>query len=440
MYLKGYDNVVQVDANDQPILDAAGNKIRLEEAPNLKVKLQDAGMWSEACAQIFFTLSICIGVMVSYSSYNPVDAPIIANGFAVSLCNSGFSFFAGFAVFSTVGYLIGMNSPVQDKVSSIALAFVAYPAAVETMPGANFWTLLLSVTLFTLGIDSAFAMVEGTVTVVQETKIGKKMSKVVIATMLCVIGAIFSTFFCFNWGFTFFDIIDHYLNVYLVLLMGILQSVSIGWYFCQDQSMEKSRPASLVLMIMYFGLMIPLAWLCYFAFPEQSWVGLPVIWIWNILAIILSALIAKFVSKCTFAEWYNEIFFSGVKPIAAHMIARNQTKQWTCTEKLFEFWWCFSIKYVFPWAMYWLIVMTVQKDTTYPYYGKYYGGWQFIGILFPLAGIILFLIPLIFNRAAGGKEFKDAFDIKKAVRRDHSPNAVEPMRETPAKEVEMEQE
>jgi NSS family neurotransmitter:Na+ symporter len=69
-------------------------------------------MWSEACAQIFFTLSICIGVMVSYASYNPVDAPIISNGFAVSLCNSGFSFFAGFAVFSTIGYLIGMNSPV----------------------------------------------------------------------------------------------------------------------------------------------------------------------------------------------------------------------------------------------------------------------------------------------------------------------------------------
>jgi hypothetical protein len=100
-----------------------------------------------------------------------------------------------------------------------------------------------------------------------------------------------------------------------------------------------------------------------------------VIWCWNILAIVLSALIAKFVSKCTFTEWYNDVFFAGVKPIAAHMIALNQNKQWTCTEKVFEFWWCFSIKYVFPWAMYWLIVMTVQKDTTYPYYGEYYGGW-----------------------------------------------------------------
>jgi SNF family Na+-dependent transporter len=94
MYLKGYEN-------DQP--------------PNIREKLSDAGMWSEACAQIFFTLSICIGVMVSYASYNPVDAPIISNGFAVSLCNSGFSFFAGFAVFSTIGYLIGMNSPVRTR-------------------------------------------------------------------------------------------------------------------------------------------------------------------------------------------------------------------------------------------------------------------------------------------------------------------------------------
>merc|ERR1712216_119773 len=46
MYLKGYEN-------DSP--------------PDIQAKLSDAGMWSDACAQIFFTLSICIGVMISYA-------------------------------------------------------------------------------------------------------------------------------------------------------------------------------------------------------------------------------------------------------------------------------------------------------------------------------------------------------------------------------------
>jgi len=50
--------------------------------------------------------------------------------------------------------------------------------------------------------------------------------------------------------------------------------------------------------------------------------------------------------------------------------------------------------------------------------------------------LILFFIPLIFNRAPGNNEFKELFDIKKAVRRDHSPNAVEPIKETPVKDME----
>jgi NSS family neurotransmitter:Na+ symporter len=123
-------------------------------------------MWAEACAQIFFSLGVCWGVMVSYASYNPKNAPIIKNTLTVAACNSSFSFLAGFAVFATVGYLKGLGSPVADKTSSIGLAFVAYPAAIETLPGTNFWILMLSGTLFTLGIDSAFSIVEATVTVI----------------------------------------------------------------------------------------------------------------------------------------------------------------------------------------------------------------------------------------------------------------------------------
>jgi SNF family Na+-dependent transporter len=171
-------------------------------------------------------------------------------------------------VFSTVGYLYGLKSVVAGKVSSIGLAFVAYPAAIETMPAANFWTLLLSVTLFTLGIDSAFAMVEASATVVQDSRLGKYLSKFVIAFILCVFGSMLSTIFCFNWGFTFFDVVDHYLNVYLVLLMGILQSVCATWCHCFYDAKKKSIGATLVLIIGYYGAMIPLAWLCYFAFPE----------------------------------------------------------------------------------------------------------------------------------------------------------------------------
>ncbi len=171
--------------------------------------------------------------MISYASYNPDNQPIITNSIYVAGGNSCFSFIAGFAVFGVVGYLNEIESPVSDKLSSNGLAFVAYPAAIDTMPGANFWTLVLASCLFLLGIDSAFSFIEGASTVVCDTKWARdrRYSKFCIAATLCTIGATGSTLFCFNWGFVFFDVVDYYLMVYLVLLMAILQAVACAWYY-----------------------------------------------------------------------------------------------------------------------------------------------------------------------------------------------------------------
>ena len=136
--------------------------------PNVREKLGQPAMWSEACAQIFFSLGVCMGIMIPYASYNPKDSPVVKNAFAVAISNCSFSFFAGFGVFSIVGYLKGMGSVVADKISGLGLAFIAYPVALDTLPGANFWTLMFAVTLFTLGIDSSFAMVEGVVTLLAD--------------------------------------------------------------------------------------------------------------------------------------------------------------------------------------------------------------------------------------------------------------------------------
>ena len=46
------------------------------------------------------------------------------------------------------------------------LAFVAFPEGLAMMPVAPFWAVLFFLMLFTLGVDSQFAMVETVVTAV----------------------------------------------------------------------------------------------------------------------------------------------------------------------------------------------------------------------------------------------------------------------------------
>lgn len=138
--------------------------------------------------------------------------------------------------------------------------------------------------------------------------------------------------------------------------------------------MKKSKAAALILIISYFGMLIPLAWLSYFAFPDYSWVGLIVFWVWVVMMWGVSALVAVYSTKITLKEWYQEVFFSGVRPIAMHALDITRSPLHWFTARFFEFWWCACIKYIFPWAIYWLLVMTVQNDTE-NLYGSYHWGW-----------------------------------------------------------------
>jgi len=234
---------------------------------------------------------------------------------------------------------------------------------------------------------------------------------VLIATILCVFGACCSTIFCSNWGFTYFDVVDHYLNVYLVLLMGILQSVAVAWFHCIEDAMKISKASTLVLVISYFGVLTILPWLAYFVFPNESWISIPAFWGFMLIMILVSFLIAKLgPAKACFKTWYDEILFSGVRPIAYHCMRVAESPMSPFMRGFFNLWWCVSIKYVFPWAMYVLVIMTIKKDAYEPY-GEYHYGWQILGAIMPLAGLIVFFIPICFAKGPSDGSFKAEFAI-----------------------------
>ena len=376
MYLKGYDE--------------EGNP------PDIGEKLSDGKMWAKACGQIFFSLGICMGTMTSYSSFNPIDKPIIGDGFKIAFINAGISFFAGFAVFSTVGYLIGQGSPVADETASIGLAFVAYPAAIETMPAPNLWAFILSVTLFTLGIDSSFSMLEACATVMQDATFFGKWPRKLIALVLVILGAFCSIFFCFNWGFTFFDVVDNYLNVYLMLVLGILETMGVGWVYEAGEIFKKGRNYSLSMLILicgYWGPVVLVPALSIFIEGDNNWVGLLIFWPWMIGVFVASWL----VSKLPFRVWRSNVMFCGVRKLSRHMTKLSKVKgdtQQYWWEDVFEYWWGFMVKFWVPFALSFLVLFSLKADLDEKY-GDYHMFWQCCGFVFPIAGLIVFISAFI---------------------------------------------
>ena len=67
--------------------------------------LANPDVWVAAYGQIFFSLSIGFGIMVTYSSYLKPKTDLTGSGAVVGFANSGFELLAGIGVFAALGFM-----------------------------------------------------------------------------------------------------------------------------------------------------------------------------------------------------------------------------------------------------------------------------------------------------------------------------------------------
>lgn len=205
--------------------------------PNFSALL-DAEIWLAAASQIFFTLSLGFGIMIAYASYNEEGQDITGDALITSLSNSAISLFAGFVVFSILGYMATTTGVgVEDVVASgPGLAFVVFPKALSLMPGAWFFAVLFFVTLLSLGIDSAFSLVEAVNTVFADR--AKKPMLKQISFCVCSVCFLLGILFTTRAGLYFLDVIDHFITSFGLVLVGIFECLVIGWVYGADRLRE----------------------------------------------------------------------------------------------------------------------------------------------------------------------------------------------------------
>jgi NSS family neurotransmitter:Na+ symporter len=190
-------------------------------------------VWLGAYGQIFFSLSLGFGIMIAYASYLPEDSDINTNAWVVSFANCVTSFFAGFAVFSVLGYLaFTTNQPVEKVVGAgPGLAFVTYPTAIAKLPGGvvvqSIFGMMFFLMLVTLGIDSAFSLVEAIVTGLKDSF---NLNRAKVSFWVCFVGAVVGFLYASRAGLYWLDVVDHWMNWGLVIV-GLLEAILIGWFF-----------------------------------------------------------------------------------------------------------------------------------------------------------------------------------------------------------------
>ncbi|MBD3263708.1 MAG: sodium-dependent transporter [Candidatus Omnitrophica bacterium] len=194
-------------------------------------RLKDPHVWMDAFSQIFFTLSLGFGIMITYASYLPRKSNIVKDSLAIGFINCFFSLFAGFGVFAILGYMSqATSSPITEVVSqSIGLAFVVYPKAISLLPyfSRAFGVIFFGI-LVIAGLSSAISITEAfTSSLIDKFHYPRKA----VTSVLCVFGFLGSIVFATQAGIHWLDIVDHFLTQYGLVVGAICECVLIAWIY-----------------------------------------------------------------------------------------------------------------------------------------------------------------------------------------------------------------
>jgi len=250
-------------------LVGAADGLNFYLAPDFSA-LGGGGVWLAALSQIAFTLSLGMAGMFAYGSFIAKRGDIANSAAITSFTNCATSFFAGFAIFSTAGFLMGaMGIGIEEvALSGLGLAFVAYPAMISMMPGGGFFGAIFFLMFWFLAISSAYFLTYGGVVIPLVHKFG--WSRVKTAAIVCVVCFLVGILYTTQGGLYWLDIVDRTVCFYVLLLSGVLAAIVIGWVYGADKLREHINETSdfkvgawfdwIIKIVLPVGLLFVVIW------------------------------------------------------------------------------------------------------------------------------------------------------------------------------------
>ena len=198
-------------------------------------KLGDVNIWLAAFAQIIFSLSMGQAIALTYASYLPENSKLTDNVLIVVASNSAFEIFTAFGVFSILGYMsFTAGTPMIELITEgTGLIFVVFPMIFNIMgPIGRVLAPLLFLAILFAGITSALGFFEPMLNSTSN-KLGWSRKKT--ATVLSIIGCLFSLILTTGISSYLVGIIDSFVNQFGILLLIGIQCIIFAWFYGVDK-------------------------------------------------------------------------------------------------------------------------------------------------------------------------------------------------------------
>ncbi|MFV0556772.1 MAG: sodium-dependent transporter [Lactovum sp.] len=235
-------------------------------------------IWLAAFSQVFFSLSVAMGIMITYASYLPKKSDIVNTAYITGLANSAVEFTIAIGVFGILGYMAAENNVAVNEVVSqgVGLAFVVFPKAFNLMGGfGTYLATAFFASLVFAGFTSFISLTEAFVAPFSDKF---KWPREKVYRYICLAGFLVSSVYATGAGLYILDIVDFFINSFAIVTVGIIEAVVVAYVLKLERFKDMANEVSIqkvgqpwiysIKFIVPIFLTINLAFLVYTLFKE----------------------------------------------------------------------------------------------------------------------------------------------------------------------------
>ncbi|MBL8026585.1 MAG: sodium-dependent transporter, partial [Fibrobacteres bacterium] len=146
-------------------------------------RLFEAKIWLAASGQIFFSLSIGFGLILTYASYVKKDDDIVLSSLTASSTNEFAEVILGGMIIIPAAFVFLGSAPIQKVAgSTLGLGFYTIPVIFHHMPAGQFFGFLWFFLLFLAAVTSSISMLQPSMAFLEEGfNFGRAKSALILA-------------------------------------------------------------------------------------------------------------------------------------------------------------------------------------------------------------------------------------------------------------------
>ena len=185
-----------------------------------------------AAGQLFYSMSLAMGIMITYGSYTKKEISIEASTKQIEIFDTGIAFLAGLMIIPVVF----ATDPTSLSESGPGLMFVVLPQIFKTMPGGAVIGAAFFIMVFFAALTSSISLMETVVSIfIDKLKVGRKVACLLVFGTSFVLGLL-SCLGYSAWdnvkivGLQFLDFFDFISNSLIMPIVALLTCIFVGYF------------------------------------------------------------------------------------------------------------------------------------------------------------------------------------------------------------------